>query len=430
LDFTFSLRDRDNRSVIGEPNQFQATCMEDGLPINADESPPRLAKASAKQLQCFLVLDYTASMASIQTHGDANQDGKSDAIDAMETAVKTTFLSALSADALVGVYEFHRETSPERVAGLSADKHFVAARIDAIWTQYVDSYWGPSRCWDAVYDAVSEFEDANRNDENRNVIFVSDGRDTSSLHTKEEVAETARQRGVRVHAVGFGSQLDAATLQSVTEQTNGEYYSALAIQDLGGSFSQIVDDFDGQYTLRWATLQRTEAQFTPSFLIAIARNAAAYTGPDPFVVNDYVGDELAGVLRAVPSKSGDKTTYFLRAAYVPRYIWKLRFYAQSLYTFTVEKAGAVDDGLCAAWSQTVSSDPVRSGAWIYLESPNPGRIDTPVPFAAFGPILRFDFNEVFDYDVVPFEALYVDNTLYTGGQAFAIQGWNNVLPGG
>ena len=428
LDFTFSLRDQDNHSVIGEPNQFQVTAMEDGVPISSDENPPRLAKGYDKQQRCFLVLDYTASMASLQTQGDANHDGKSDAIEAMETAIKSTFLPGLRGDAMVGVYEFHRETAPEKVSDFSADKDYVALRIDMIWTQYVASFWGASRCWDAVYAALDEFGAEDVNDDNRSVIFISDGRDTSSIHTKEQVIDYARQRAVRVHAIGFGSEPDVGILQAVTQQTNGQYYGAPAAQDFTDSFKQILDDFQGQYTLRWATLRRTDTKFTPSFLITLGNDAADYTGTAPFAVSDFAGDELAGVLRAVPSKSGSKSTYFLRAAYVPRYIWKLRVYAQSPYPFTVQKVDVADDGLCASWAENITPDGTRPGTWIELDSPNPGGIDTSLPFAAFGPILRFDFDQAFDPEVVPFEVLYVDNTVYTGGQSFYVEGWSNVLP--
>jgi hypothetical protein len=292
----------------------------------------------------------------------------------------------------------------------------------------VHSFWGASRCWDAVYAAIDEFGSGNQNDENRNVIFISDGRDTSSIHTREDVIENARDRGVRVNAIGFGQDADAGTLQAITGQTDGQYYSALAIQDIGDGFLQVVDDFAGQYMLRWATLSRTDVSFKPSFHIAIGQTVAAYASTSLFEVEQYAGDELSGVLRVAPSRSGDKSTYFLRAVYVPRYIWKLKFYVESPYPFTVEKVGADDGGLCVAWNESVTTDPIRGGKWIYLESPAVGNIGSPLPFAAFGPILRFDFGQVFDDDVTPFDFLYVDNTLYDAVQSFAIQDWNNILP--
>lgn len=429
LDFTFSLHDRFKQPVIGEPAQFKVSCRENNAPIVADESPPRFAKASSKQANCFLVLDYSASMASIAANGDLNEDGISDAIQTMESGARTVFLPALSADARVGVYEFHRETEPEKVCELTADKDFVANRIKAIWSQFVHPYSGISRCWDAVYSAVEEFTPENQNDEIRDVVFLSDGFDTSSFHTKEEAVEIARERGVRIYAIGYGNNPNTGVLQSVASQTNGAFYPAANAVQLETAFRQIVNDFDARYTLRWATLKRSDVKFLPSFYLTIANRTASYESPYPYVVADYVSDELRGRLRTVPSKSNNRTTIFLRASYVCRYIWKLRFYVESPYAFTVQKVEAPDGGLCASWTQSIEHDGVLPGVWVVLESPAPGLTDTQLPFAAFGPILRFDFNTLIDEDVDPFQVLYVDNSFYTGGQAFSIDGWTNTPPG-
>ena len=157
LDFSFSLRDNAGTAIVGEPAQFQVACMEDDVAVSADESPPYFAKASLKQMKCALVLDYSASMASVTANGDSNNDGVSDAIDAMQNAVKTIFLPALSASTEVAVFEFHRETTPRKVCDFTVDKAFAARQIDAIWSDYVMSFWGVSRCWDAVYAGIEAF---------------------------------------------------------------------------------------------------------------------------------------------------------------------------------------------------------------------------------------------------------------------------------
>ena len=46
LDFTFSVRDKDDHPVVGEPRQFAVTCFEDGIATSPQENAPLLAKAS------------------------------------------------------------------------------------------------------------------------------------------------------------------------------------------------------------------------------------------------------------------------------------------------------------------------------------------------------------------------------------------------
>jgi len=424
LDFTFALRDKNGVPVIGEPVQFDVTCKEGGVPTSAAESPPYLARAGDKQMRCWLALDYTASMASIAAHGDSNGDGKSDAIEEMETAVKSVFLGALSADAQVGVYEFHRETAPEMVVDLTVDKSFVSTRIDRIWDEFVNDFSWLSRVWDAVYAAINEFTPENQNDEHRSVIFVSDGVDTSSIHTKEDVIESAVDRGVRVYCIGFGEDVAASTLRALTFQTRGGYYGAADAEELGEAFQDIVDELDGQYTLRWATLKRADVTFEPSFRIEIAGNAVEHAGDTEYPVLDYAGDWLIGDLRTVPSRSADSTTYFLRSKYMPPHIRQLHIYAESPFPFAVDLVDAFDGGLVGDWTLTVQDDPIRAGQWINVDSPPSEEI----AFAAFGPVLRFDFDQVLGDEVTPFNVFFIDNDLYTGGQILLVEDYDNVLP--
>lgn len=428
LDFTFSLRDKYDNPVIGEPGQFGVACRENAVPVGTAEAPPHFTRASSKQAKFVVVLDYTASMASIEQNGDADLDGISDAVEAMESAVKTVLLPALSADAQVAVYEFHRETDPQMVVEFSVDKEFVANRISDIWEEYVKPFWGVSRCYDALYAALEEFGQDHQNDETRNVIVISDGGDTSSLNSVDDVVDYALEQSARVSCVRVGAGAKAAGLSSIAAQTRGEYYGAASVGDIAVGMQRILDAFEGQYTLRWATLARTNVQIVPSFTLSLAGHSASYTSDQKFRVTDYAGDDLVGGLRVVPSRSGNKSTYFLRATYIPRYIWQLRFYVESPYAMTISKAATDEGGLCGNWSLSVAKDEVRNGTWIYLESPNPFQIGTAAPFAAFGPILRFDSDTLIDEDVDPFETLYVDNDLYTGGQAFFVEGYDNVLP--
>lgn len=428
LDFTFTLRDTFDQPVAGEPVQFSIQCREGNSVVSTVETPPYLTRATAKQLRFCLVLDYTASMASIAANGDSDGDGKSDAIENMEAAIKDIFLKSLPTDAQVAIFEFHRETTPQLVCGFTADKALAASRIDAIWTDYVRSYWGPSRCWDATYAAIKAFGNGYPGDENNNVILIGDARDTSSTRKKEDVIDYAQQKGVRMFCIGYGRDLQASVFQALT-YPNGRYFIANTAAGLSDGFIKIIEDIAGQYALRWATLSRgATVLFVPSFTIGAAGHFASHTSEFKYRVRDHDGDELAGLLRTVASEDPASPLHFLRAVYLPRAIWQIRLFIRSPYAFETTLVDAVNGGLCAGWTLTQTPDETLGGAWVNLQSPNPGYFDTQIPFAAFGPILAFRFTGVQAGDTTPFDTLYVDNTLYTAGQSLTIDGWPSTPP--
>ena len=423
LEYSFSLRDENGHSVIGEPAQFDVACKEDGTTIGS-ETGFHLAKGVNKQLLAYLVLDYTLSMADRTINGDEDNNGLSDAIDAMQNAAKNVFLDALNQDAQVGIYEFHREDrSPAKVADFSTDRDYLKGRIDAIWDEYVRNFPAGTRCWDALFAATQEFSDDpdTEKDEQRAIVFLSDGRDESSTYTYQEVIEAAKERGIVFYCIGFGAELDLTGLQVITSQTSGQYYSASTAQELGERFQQITNDLGGQYILRWATLKRTSQTFIPSFTLQLSGHTLEHVAPESeyYCPTDYEGSQLAGQLRIALSSGAGSSTAFLRATYVPRYITRMSFRAESTYSFDVALVSAADGGLCdpASWNLTVTDAP-QGGKAILVESDDPDNFETGLPYAAFGPILKFDFDTDIDDPAEAFTAFEVDNTIYGGGQTF------------
>ncbi len=111
LDFQFSLRD-DNDPMIGNglvvaPQLLSAVCREDDKAISPSETAVILTRATSKLFKTELVLDFTESVASL-SNGDTNNDGISDAVDAMVAGAQD-FVDQQRNGAQVGVYEFHRE---------------------------------------------------------------------------------------------------------------------------------------------------------------------------------------------------------------------------------------------------------------------------------------------------------------------------------
>lgn len=158
--------------------------------------------------------------------------------------------------------------------------------------------------------------------------------------------------------------------------------------------------------VRWASLRRDSKAVTPSFDIVFGGASASYTAPRAFRATEQQGDALAGKLTLVQADTPSRSTVVLRANYVPRGIGAFQCWVKSNHDFTVSLVGPVDDGLMAAW--TLSQEAAEGGYWITAAS-----TDVNLPFAAFGPLMRFDFDAAVD---VAFTAFQINNAIYTEGQ--------------
>ncbi len=423
LDFTFALRDNSDRAVVATPASFALTAKEDENTISPSETAFLLAPAANKQSKCFLVLDYTNSMADPARNGDENGDGKSDAVDMMETSAKE-FIDGMTSDAQVGILEFHREDPahpPKVVADFTTNKEYLKARIDAIWGDYVQGFPASSRCWDAVYDAVGMFPSDTGADEERYLLFLSDGVDESSTTaTPDSIISAAKDRAINVYCIGFGDELAPDDLQRITSKTGGAYYKAGSVEELGQRFDDIWRDLGGRYTFRWSTLRRDSASFVPSFEIKLDGATGSFTGP-AYIPTDYAGDVLRGVLRVPEYTIVDgHASLFIRASYVPRYITRFSLHVQTPYTFTAALVGAEDAGLCQNWNEPAVT-PSTGGADILFQSQAPANIYTAIPYGAFGAILRLDFAGLPENPGPLVTAINVDNSSYGSGQHFVVE---------
>jgi len=376
------------------------------------------------------------------------------------------FVTQQSSDTQVGVYEFHREDQPAgKVIGLTQDKTAVAQAIAGIWTNYVQGFSAGSICWDATYAAVQDLGAPNA-DELHYAVLVSDGQDESSTNTVTNVVAAAVTNNVRVFTIGFGANLQAATLQGLSSQTQGRYHTATNATDLARQFAQVGKDANAQYVLRWATLKRAPNpnSFQPGFIIGFqavnATNPPNTTFLDtnnpvidtnstppttnfnlgtnftiaPFSTVSNAGPVAVGLLRLVAGAETGSSAVTLRSAYTPRYIRQIRVHYRSNWPCTPILQSTGPGQLLEGWDMSQSDDGA-GGQWLLLSSPDPSDIGTSLPFASFGPLVTFSFQDA----VTPSNAFSVfntDNTLYTntGGQSFVVQNGNltvyQVLPHG
>jgi alpha-tubulin suppressor-like RCC1 family protein len=461
LDFKFSLRDNDDPmlgdAVVADPNLLSATAFEDSNAVSPSETSVLISRASAKVLKAYLVLDFSESIASIAENGDTNNNGISDAADT-EISAAQDFVNQQPADAQIGVYEFHRDDeAPNLVQSLTADKTLLDDSIAGIWTNYVQNFPAGSRCWDALTAAINDLGKTTNSDEEHYVIFVSDGQDTSSTNTFQDVINAATNASVQVYCVGFGKEIDTATLQAITSQTEGRFYEATNISDLASEFAQIGKDLSGQYILRWATLQRSDNAFMPSFQITYqgitadsptnpvyisGTNDVTVTNDDgslstnevpaystnyiisPYAPSLYAGDVTVGSLRLVPNADVHPSGMTLRATYVPRYIRQIQLHYRPNWPCTVRLESTNIGEMLYQWSLTQTNDGA-GGQWLLISSPNPQDPATSIQFASFGPLLTFSFQDVVDASNA-FSVFDVDNTIYTntGNQSFVLEDTN------
>ena len=455
LDFQFSLytlADTNNPNsgtgVVVDPRLLSAFALEDGITNSATETGKQLVQGNSKVMKVNLVLDFTKSITDL-SNGDANTNGISDAVEFMVAGAED-FVNQQSVDTQIGVFEFHREDmNPSNVVALTTDKVKLRNAIDGILTNVVQGFSAGSRCWDATYSAITNLGNAN-SDEQHFVVLISDGRDESSLTTLSNVVAAATNASVKVFCVGFGADLDPTTLQFLADQTQGRYYTATDAADLAAQLAQVAKDTKGQYILRWATLKRTSAAFTPSFVITY-QNLTAYSPTNPvyqdtnnpiidtnstppvtnynlltnviiglYVPTSNAGPVTLGALRLVPNADVQPTGIDLRATYVPRYIRQLRLHYRPNWPCTVTLGNAGPGEILDGWSLTQTNDGA-GGFWLLLSSPNPGNPDASIPFASFGRLLTFSFQDVIATNSA-FAFFDVDNSIYTnivaGGQSF------------
>src|ERR1019366_5723802 len=248
--------------------------------------------------------------------GTTDSNGIPLAVDT-EVSAAQEVVNQLPGTSQFGVYEFHRDDeAPQQVQSLTTDKTLLNNDIAGIWTNYVQNFPAGSRCWDAVVAAIKSLG-TNNADEVHSVIFCSDGDDTSSTNTLQNVITTASNLNVQVYCVGFGDQIDTAALQSITAQTQGRYYEATNLTALAANFAQIGKDLSGQYFLRWATLNRSTNAFMPSFQITY-QGITAYSpsNPPPFISGtNYVVDTNA--VPPVTNAVSLYTTNYIISPYLP-----------------------------------------------------------------------------------------------------------------
>jgi len=111
-----------------------------------------------------------------------------------------------------------------------------------------------------LYDAISESMDRLKNVDSRKVVLVfTDGDDTASKTSMNNILNRAKLEEVMVYAIGLEVEYfngvrqvrsrPDRNLQKLSQETGGGYFELQRTDDLGPTFRRVVQELHSQYTL-------------------------------------------------------------------------------------------------------------------------------------------------------------------------------------
>jgi hypothetical protein len=448
VQFTFSLLNGDDpftsHAVVASPNLMSVSAFENGTLVpTSDTSVFVKPLQNARTLQCYLVLDFSESIASLD-NGDTNGTGVSDAVYA-EVANAQSFVNQQPPGTQIGVYEFHRDDeAPQQVLPLTTDKTVLNNAIAGIWDNYVQDFPAGSRLYDALGAAISALGTAKTNSLHY-IVLMSDGQDTSSTSTMAGVITAATNASVQIYTAGFTDDPDTNVLDTLSGSTLGQYFAPTNLSVFALDFARLGKDLSSQYVFRWSTLQRSTTPFLPSFQLAYqGLTADSPANPPPFIsgtnymvdtntmpatTNEtftyttnyiippytptvYAGNLLGGSLLLFSNAYLNPLQVTLSATYVPRYIRELHLHYRANWPVTLTMDSTNPGEMLYGWTLTETNDGA-GGQWALLSAPNPSLLADSIPFADFGNLLTFSFHDHTAISSNAFSLFAVDNTIYT-----------------
>jgi len=113
---------------------------------------------------------------------------------------------------------------------------------------------GETALFDGIYEACELFR-GGHNIKHRYIIVLSDGMDTVSRHTSEEVTDIALQEGVGVYSIALlSSEFNPESIKNISESTGGDMLTAVDSEDLRGLYERISRRIINQYKISYTSL--------------------------------------------------------------------------------------------------------------------------------------------------------------------------------
>ena len=106
-----------------------------------------------------------------------------------------------------------------------------------------------TRLYDGAYQAVRLLQNVPPG--RRAVVLMTDGQDTKSTLTLEDVVQDAQKLAVPIYIIGYGKRIEANVLQRIAQRTGGAFLQAPSTDEIPKAFSQVFDILRRAYKIRY-----------------------------------------------------------------------------------------------------------------------------------------------------------------------------------
>jgi Ca-activated chloride channel homolog len=125
---------------------------------------------------------------------------------------------------------------------------------------------GSTSLYNAVYISLKELKKVRAKSEQdirrQAIVVLSDGEDTSSLVTYDQVLDQAKRSETAIYTIGLRTKEELMSrgfneadfvLRQLAQETGGRAYFPATIDELAGVYSQIADELASQYLIGYAS---------------------------------------------------------------------------------------------------------------------------------------------------------------------------------
>jgi len=233
-----------NVTVTDASNRYVTDLREDEFSVYEDGVKQDITFFSRRQqpIALSLLLDSSASM---EQH-----------LSTLQTAA-TNFIKRLKPNDIAQVIDF--DSRVEIRQGFTGNQADLQAAIEQT------NAGGSTSLHNAIYIALKELRKVkavSEEDVRRQALIVfSDGEDTSSLVSFEEVLDLAKRSETAIYAIALrGNDVQAKgfreaefVMRTLAQETGGRAFFPSRIEDLNGVYSQIADELASQYTIGYTS---------------------------------------------------------------------------------------------------------------------------------------------------------------------------------